>query len=414
MPTSNDAGATVAGGQRNLAGRQVPSHTMPNGIGRVRRLVSNHKTAHSAARNSRDRPVAVRSKPAERTMMILFKRSVLASLILVGLTAGSLAQEASVRIGNAPSIASGATLIAIERGYFRDAGVKITIENLDSSANAIALLAQNQFQVVEGGISAGYFNALEKDLPITIAMSRVSTPLGHNLMLRSDLKDRISSIRQLKGRVVATNGPGSVSTYEIGKILETGGLTIADVDIKVIPFTQYSIAFANKAVDAALAINPFTTQLRNQGLALPFGETDDLVEPRPITISVNMINTDWAKKNPDLVRNFYVAALRGARDYCQAYHGGSTRKQIIDLLVRSGTESRPELLHDYAWPARDPNGRVSIDSMLDMQAWYAKNKYTGAQFPAERLVDRSHVEYAAQKLGPFVLENRDSTLPGCR
>jgi NitT/TauT family transport system substrate-binding protein len=76
---------------------------------------------------------------------------------------------------------------------------------------------------VEGGLSAGYFNALEKNLPITIAMSRVSTPVLHNVMLRADLKDQIKEIRQLKGRVIATNGPGSVSTYEIGKVLETQG-----------------------------------------------------------------------------------------------------------------------------------------------------------------------------------------------
>ena len=53
------------------------------------------------------------------------------------------------------------------------------IEDIDTSANMMALLAQNQLQIVEGGISAGYFNALEKGLPVTIVADRVSTPLGH-------------------------------------------------------------------------------------------------------------------------------------------------------------------------------------------------------------------------------------------
>jgi NitT/TauT family transport system substrate-binding protein len=245
-------------------------------------------------------------------------------------------------------------------------------------------------------------------------MSRVSTPLGHNMMLRADLKDQVREIRQLKGRVIATNGPGSVSTYEIGKMLETAGLTITDVDVKVIPFAQYAIAFANKAIDAALAIHPFTSQLRNQNLAIPFGDSDALVEPRPVTISVNMINTDWARKNPEVARNFYLAALRGARDYCQAYHGGAIRKEMIDLLVKSGTERRPEMLHQYTWPSRDPNGRVAIASMLDMQAWYNKNKYVNAPSPPDRLLDLSYVDAAAQKLGAFAVENQASTLTGCR
>jgi NitT/TauT family transport system substrate-binding protein len=347
-------------------------------------------------------------------MMTLFRRALLASIVLAGAPVAALAQETTIRVGNAPSIASGALLIAIERGYFREAGIKVVIDPLDTAANAIALLAQNRYQIIEGGLAAGYFNALEKDLPITIAMSRVSTPLGHNMMLRADLKGEIKEIKQLKGRVIATNGPGSVSTYEIGKLLETAGLTVADVDIKVIPFAQYAIAFRNKAIDAALAIHPFTSQLSDLGLAVPFAESDELIEPRPITISVNMINTDWAKRNPDVARSFYLAALRGARDYCQAYHGGAVRKEMIDLLVKSGTERRPDMLHRYTWPSRDPNGRVNVASMLDMQAWYIRNRYVHVQSPAARILNLGYVEAAAQKLGPFVVENADSKLPGCR
>src|SRR5258707_5690747 len=52
--------------------------------------------------------------------------------------------------------------------------IKVVTETLDTAANSIALLAQNQLQLVEGGISAGYFNALEKNLPVTMALDRVS------------------------------------------------------------------------------------------------------------------------------------------------------------------------------------------------------------------------------------------------
>jgi hypothetical protein len=72
------------------------------------------------------------------------------------------------------------------------------------------------------------------------------------------------------------------------------------------------------------------------------------------------------------------------------------------------------MLNEYAWQSRDPNGRINVASALDMQSWYRKNKFITADFPAERLVDQSYVDYAAGKLGPFVLENKDSKLPGCR
>jgi len=251
------------------------------------------------------------------------KRTLLACLAMTGSAGCAMAQETTVKIGTVRSISTVAILWAVEKGYFKDFGIKVVNENLDTAANSIALLAQNQLQMVEGGISAGYFNALEKNLPVTMVLDRVSSPLGHNLMLRPDLKDKITRIRELKGKTIATNGQGAVSTYEVGKLLESDGLTINDVDIKVIPFTQYALAFNNKAIDAAITIPPFTAQLLDGGHAVNFKDPDDLVKPHPLTIAVSMVNTDWAKANQALLRNYYVAYLHGIRDYCQAYHGGS-------------------------------------------------------------------------------------------
>ena len=127
-----------------------------------------------------------------------------------------------------------------------------------------------------------------------------------------------------------------------------------------------------------------------------------------------MVNTDWAKANRDLVRNYYVAYLRGVRDYCQAYHGGANRAEMIELALRSGTETRRELLTEYPWPARSPNGSVNVESMLDMQTWYTKNKFSAAQLSTDRLVDTSFIDHAVQELGRFDLANKDSKLSGCR
>jgi NitT/TauT family transport system substrate-binding protein len=327
----------------------------------------------------------------------------------------SIAAETVVHVGLVRSITSGVTLNAIERGYFKAVGIKVETDTLDTSANSIALLSQDRLDLIEGGISAGYFNGLEKNLPITMVMDRVSTPIGHNLMLRPDLVGKITDVKQLKGKVIGTNGPGSVSTYEIGKLLELGGLTVKDVELKILPFPQYAVAFANKAIDAALVIPPWTPQYAADKIAVPFLNSDKLIKPTPMTIAVVMMNTDWAKKNNEVARNYFVAYMRAVRDYCQAYHGGPARKEFIDMLVRTKAETRPQILNDpKAWPARSAEGKINIASMMDMQDWYVANKFSTAKFPAERVVDSSYADYAAKKLGPFVVENKDSTLEGCR
>ena len=338
---------------------------------------------------------------------------VLAALGVAGFGSAS-AQETTVKVGIARSTSNAAELMALKRGYFKEAGIKLEWDDIDTTANVIALLAQNQYNIVAGGISAGIFNALEKTLPIIMLSDRVSTPIGHNLMLRPDLKDTVKSFKDLKGKVIASNGQGSVSTYEVGKLLEREGLTIADVDLKIIPFTQMGLAFRNQAIDAAIVIPPFVWQLEEQGLAIPFGNVDELVQPQPMTIAVIMANTDWIKANPDLVSRYMTAWLRGTRDYCNAYHGGANRQEVIDELVSSKTEPRRELLEKYPWPARSPNGKINTASMLDINAWYVTNKMSAQEFPADWVINPTFIDEANKKLGPFQLENKDSKLPGCR
>src|SRR6266849_2326782 len=192
---------------------------------------------------------------------------------------GACAQEQTVRVGMVRALSSTATMIAIEKGYFKDHGIKVVIEDLDSSIDALAVVAQNRLQVVEGGISAAYFNAIEKNLPVTIAIDRVSSPLNQKLIVRADLRDKIKDIAQLKGRPLASNSRGAITNYEIGKIFEKAGLGFKDVDLKFIPFPQVAVAFANKAVDAAFMIQPFASQIVDQGLGFAFADPDDFITP---------------------------------------------------------------------------------------------------------------------------------------
>src|SRR5262245_65268994 len=227
-----------------------------------------------------------------------------AALALAAFTAH--AQEQTVRVGSVRSLAQLATTIAVEKGYFREAGIKIELTELDTSTDSLAVVAQNRLQVVGAGLSAAYFNAVEKNLPVTVAFDRVSSPLGHKLLVRTDLKDQIKSVAQLKGRPLASNSRGSITNYEIGKILKTVGLGFKDVDLKFIPFGQVAVAFANKAIDAAFVIPPFVAQIVERGLAVVAADPGDFVTPHPMTSADAFINTDWPPVTDALVKHYFV------------------------------------------------------------------------------------------------------------
>src|SRR5436309_9784539 len=173
--------------------------------------------------------------------MPAFPRTLLACVAVLSAAfsrAPACAHEVTVKIGTVRSISTVSILWAAEQGYFKEYGIKVVNENLDTAADSIALLARNHLQIVEGGISAGYFNAVAKGLPVTMVLDRVSSPLGHNLMLRADLKSEVTQLRQLRGRIIATNGLAAVSAYELGKLIESDGLTLNEVDLTPLPFTH--------------------------------------------------------------------------------------------------------------------------------------------------------------------------------
>jgi NitT/TauT family transport system substrate-binding protein len=339
----------------------------------------------------------------------------IAALFALGLLFAFDAAQAQtkIKLGTVRSTVIGAAVAAKERGYFKDAGLDVDIEIIDASAGFVPMLATNQLQFVEGAISANLFNGVLQGLPIKIGIDTTSSPIGHNLMVRYDLKDQIKKVADLKGKIVGVNAPNSIAAYEVTKILETGGLDWKDIEAKVIPFPQMGLAFTTKAIDTGLLITPYTAQFPDQKIAERWIDVDDVAKPQPLSISVSMFNTDWASKNPEAMQNFYTALMRGVRDYCNAYHGGSWRPELLKLLVANGVAPTVELLDRIRWPARNPDGRISREFLSDVQRWYVKVGVVRAEAPIDQILDTRYVDEANRKLGPFKLENAASDKSGC-
>ena len=318
-----------------------------------------------------------------------------------------------IMVGMVPSLPAAATYVANDKGWYRDAGIEIEIQNIDSAASAMSLVAANRLQVVEGGLASNYWNALAQGLPVIMASDRGSSPLHHAIMVRNELKGVIKSVADLKGRKIAIVAPGAILAYELGKALETVGLSYKDVEITYIPFPQMGVALKNGAVDAAVSIPPFSDVALANGLGWNLEDPDKVIKPAPLSAVAYVINSDWAAQNPNLAHDFFIASARGIREYCQAYHNGPNRAYVVDLLLKNGVSDR-DVIDKYPWPSREPNGRFNVSSILDVQDWFFKEGFIKQKFAAEKLVDVSYGEAAAQKLGPFAIENKASTAAGCR
>ncbi len=337
------------------------------------------------------------------------------SLAALALASASPAMaQTKIKLSTVQSIGSVVTYIAQEKGYFKDEGLDVDIVLMNSAAQAVALLAQGELQVMEGGVSIGFFNALEKGMPMIMTSDRVSSPIGHKLIVRADLKGKVSKVSDLKGMNVGTNAIASVTTYELGKVLEKNGLTLKDIELKQLGFPQMSPAMKNGALDATLNIPPFANAMEDGGDGFTIARVDDEVEPSPMTIAASFINTDWAAKNKDVVRRFFVAYTRATRDYCLAYHNGPNRREVMEIALKNGLERSIEDIDKTEWTGRSMNGAVNMKSVMDQQAFYIAQGLVERPVSEARMYTTEYSDYAVSKLGPAPAVNPASKLPGCR
>jgi NitT/TauT family transport system substrate-binding protein len=324
-------------------------------------------------------------------------------------------QRIPVTIALVPSVPAGSTFIAADKGYFSAAGLDVKIERIDSLSKAVAFVATNQVQVGQGGINAGYFNAAAEGLPITLALESGSTPLYHQIILRPELKDKIKTVADLKGRRVGISAPGSTSVYEIGMVLASAGLRIKDIDLKYLAFTQMGPALANGALDAALEVAPFSDIAIEQKIAVPWIDPEDgYIKQLPLTNVAYIANTEWIKQSPDVARRLFVALAHAGRDYCQAYHHGPNRAEVVDIMLKNKIVSDRDLLDKMDWQARSPDGAFELAGVDSMQTFFKQEAIIDKTAPREQLIDASFAQAAAKELGAFGLVNKSSKLLGCR
>ena len=348
---------------------------------------------------------------SNRIAMIAFKFS-LAALALASVSP-AIAQT-KIKLSTVQSIGSVVTYIAQDKGYFKAEGLDVDIVLVNSAAQAVALLAQGELQVVEGGVSIGFFNALEKGMPMIMTSDRVSSPIGHKLIVRSDLKGKINKVADLKGKNVGTNAIASVTTYELGKLLAKHGLSLKDVELKQLGFPQMSPAMKNGALDATVNIPPFASAMEEAGDGFTIARVDDEVEPSPMTIAASFVNTDWIKKDKDAVRRFFVAYMRATRDYCLAYHNGPNRKEVMEIAFKNGLERSLEDIDKTEWTGRSMTGVVNMKSVMDQQAFYIDQGLVERAASEDRVHTTEFIDYANNKLGPAPTVNPASKLAGCR
>jgi ABC-type nitrate/sulfonate/bicarbonate transport system substrate-binding protein len=159
-----------------------------------------------------------------------------------------------------------------------------------------------------------------------------------------------------------------------------------------------ALAFANKAIDAAIYNEPWATQQEQLGIVKKVVYTDD-VDPNGHVAGV-LFSETFARNTP-AARNYLVAYLRGVRDYWDAYDGRIDFQVVVDVLQKHTPLKDENLIRKIPPTGQNPHGYLDPAKLAAYQDWFADRALIPQKADIAKAYDQSFVDYANAVLGPY-------------
>jgi NitT/TauT family transport system substrate-binding protein len=341
-------------------------------------------------------------------MSPLYKITLGAVGIVLAAFAGH-AQAQELTIGTIGASSDAPFFIADAKGYFAEQGLKVNFVRFDSAAKSIPSLGSGEIDVGSGASSAGLYNAAARGIGIKIVAdkARNAKDFGFEAILaRTDLVDsgKIKSVKDLKGLKVAMSANGNSENAFMNYALVQAGLTYNDIDPVFLGFPNQIAAYANKAIDASLTVEPTVAELLKQGTAKKLASAD-VVFP-DFQTAVVFYSPKFIHDRPDDAKKFMIAYLKAARYYDDAlkdgHVAGPNADDVIKILTQYSFIKDPEVHRAIVSHWTDPNGDVHMPSLEMAWKFFLDTKQIDGSVKVADVVDLSYVHAAAKALGPYV------------
>jgi len=275
-------------------------------------------------------------------------------------TTGSLT-HVRLPVGYIPSIQFAPLYVAVEKGYFADAGLELEFD-YSYETDAVSLVGADtlQFAVVSGeqvllaraqGLPVVYVCAWYQHYPVGVA---------------SKAAKGIRAPLDLKGRKIGLPGLYGANYIGLDALLFSAGLGEQDVTLDSIGFNQVAALAADQDDAVAIYITNEPVQLKAQGYDLNEIRVADYVQ-----LASNGLITNEAtlQRDPALVRAMIGAFLQGLADTIQNPDGAyDISLKYVDELANADRAVQREILRRSIelWKA-DVLGRSDPQAWQNMQ-----------------------------------------------
>lgn len=330
--------------------------------------------------------------------MLLRVRSLLGSLAVAGgLTVAALcsgpagAAEAVTYLLPAPASLPtfGPWMVAQARGYYADEGLDVTFQTAKGGVDVAK-------QVGAGNAPVG---GAIGDTPIMVRANGVPVKAvavlgGHSLTQLVLDRDKVPSIKDLKGKTITVMAYQDTTYFSLLGMLAAVGLTKDDVDAQATgPVNTWKLFAAGQA-DAMAAVPDwiFNVTEQNPNLKIEVIPSDTYFRSMAQAI---LASDETIRKNPELVQKLVRATLKGmkaimddpaaaAADYVRAVPAHAGREAQITEIFK--------MFNQYVYPDQPVLGAMDEKRLADLQDFYVSQGIVREKTPVAELYTNQFVK----------------------
>ncbi len=194
---------------------------------------------------------------------------------------------------------------ALAQGFYKDAGLDVTIVQGNGSANTSQLVANGRAQLAYAD-AVSVMQLIAKGAPMKIIATVYQSNPNALMALK---KTGIKSFQDIKGKKVGVPS-GSSQTTMLPLLLKANNLKESDINMIDMPVSSMVPALLQGQVDAVLgSIDAYQIQAESQGAQLDVYRFADYGVP---TVSTSIFaSDDYLKNNGEVVKKFVAASLKG-------------------------------------------------------------------------------------------------------
>lgn len=309
------------------------------------------------------------------------------------------AKATPVSLGMLRLTSSAPLFIALEKGYFAEEGLKIEPQWFDAAHPIAVATASSKIDVGATGITASLFNMAASGQKLAIVADKgreqKGFPSSALLVTTDNYNNGIQDLAALKGKRIGITQKGSTFHYMLGRLLESQGLSLDDVQL--VPLNKLSAVMAaleSKQIDAAILNEPNITKVEKAGYGKTIVQVGDVI---PYQTSAIFYSPEFGKNEAAGIR-FMKAYSKACNYYYDAVIDKKDPKKFDEVIgIIAKYVNAPVEDIKLGLPYIDRDGKLLSSDITTQINWYTANGLLNGTLAADQIINNQFLEKALTK-----------------